>query len=181
MRSRSIPSNSAPWARRSRAPSHATYKWDRQSFLNQDHAHVPTVSFQCSATSSVIARLCCLRSRWARTGHKFKIKVVGAHKPAAMFVRAIMLATRARDKPAGRAPWRPQPRRPSASRNRAVAARLGDLSSVILGGGGYAPQFFGANPSSRRARRDQPRRDTRRWSSPLPTERSPVRQASTRR
>jgi len=40
------------------------------------------VGFQCSATSSVIARLRSFRSRRTRTWHKFKIEVIGPHKLA---------------------------------------------------------------------------------------------------
>jgi hypothetical protein len=54
--------------------------------------------------------------------------------------RVIRSATRARDKPAGRAPWRPQPRRPSASRTRAAAARTSAMGAGWIGVSAFVKQ-----------------------------------------
>jgi hypothetical protein len=46
--------------------------------------------------------------------------------------RVIRSATRARDKPAGRAPWRPQPRRPFASNSRWLRSASSICRLVVL-------------------------------------------------
>jgi hypothetical protein len=60
----------------------------------------------------------------------------GAQRTSAQ--RVIRSATRARDKPAGRAPWRPRSRRPFSSRTRAGARPLHVRRLGTQGRGGYA-------------------------------------------
>jgi len=72
----------APWTRRSWTPCRATYKWHRQSFLNQDATNVATVRLQSSATFSIIARRCSFRFRLTCTWYKFKVEVAGSHELA---------------------------------------------------------------------------------------------------
>jgi hypothetical protein len=69
-----------PWSSGTARPT--TYKRHPQSFCNQDRANVATVSFQCSATSSVIARRRSFRSRLTCTWHKFKIEAAASDKLA---------------------------------------------------------------------------------------------------